>query len=214
MRLEASGQRLIGNHLWANSQGETMKTRTILTAIFIVLVTSPLLVAQTWSAKQTADYVIGAGDVLDITTWKELDLTKADVLVRLDGKISFPLLNDVQAAGVTTGDLKKTIEEGLKSYVAHPVVTVAVKSPMSQKFYVLGEVTKTGEYPLFKNMTVLQAFAVAGGFTQWASKDEILLLRREAGKEKIYRVNYKDITKGRDPAQNLLIQADDTIVVP
>jgi polysaccharide biosynthesis/export protein len=191
-----------------------MKTRTILTAIFIVLVSSPLLVAQTWSAKQTADYVIGAGDVLDITTWKELDLTKADVLVRLDGKISFPLLNDVQAAGVTSGDLKKTIEEGLKSYVAHPVVTVAVKSPMSQKFYVLGEVTKTGEYPLFKNMTVLQAFAVAGGFTQWASKDEILLLRREAGKEKIYRVNYKDITKGRDPAQNLLIQADDTIVVP
>jgi polysaccharide export outer membrane protein len=191
-----------------------MKTRTILTAIFIVLVSSPLLVARTWSAKQTADYVIGAGDVLDITTWKELDLTKADVLVRLDGKISFPLLNDVQAAGVTSGDLKKTIEEGLKSYVAHPVVTVAVKSPMSQKFYVLGEVTKTGEYPLFKNMTVLQAFAVAGGFTQWASKDEILLLRREAGKEKIYRVNYKDITKGRDSAQNLLIQADDTIVVP
>jgi polysaccharide export outer membrane protein len=191
-----------------------MKTRAILTAIFIVMVSTTVLHAQTWSAKQTADYVIGAGDILDVTTWKELDLTKADVLVRLDGKISFPLLNDVQAAGVTTGDLKKTIEEGLKSYVAHPVVTVAVKSPMSQKFYVLGEVTKTGEYPLFKNMTVLQAFAVAGGFTQWASKDEILLLRREAGKEKIYRVNYKDITKGRDPAQNLLIQADDTIVVP
>lgn len=191
-----------------------MKARTILTAIFIVMVSATVLHAQTWSAKQAADYVIGAGDILDITTWKEVDLTKSDVLVRLDGKISFPLLNDVQAAGVTTGDLKKTIEEGLKSYVAHPVVTVAVKSPMSQKFYVLGEVTKTGEYPLFKNMTVLQAFAVAGGFTQWAAKDEILLLRREAGKEKIYRVNYKDITKGRDSAQNLLIQADDTIVVP
>jgi polysaccharide biosynthesis/export protein len=199
---------------WLIRKEEIMKTRTILTAIFIVLASSPLLVAQTWSAKQTADYVIGAGDLLEVTTWKEPDLTKTDILVRLDGKISFPLLNDVQAAGVTTGDLKKTIEDGLKTYVAHPIVTVAVKNPTSQKFYVLGEVNRTGEYPLIKNMTVLQAFAVAGGFTQWAAKDEILLLRRESGKEKIYRVNYKDITKGRDPAQNLLIQADDTIVVP
>jgi polysaccharide biosynthesis/export protein len=192
-----------------------MKTRTIMTAIFIVLVSSPLLVAQTWSARQSGgDYVIGAGDTLDITTWKEVDLTRTEVLVRLDGKISFPLLNDVQAAGVTTGSLKKTIEDGLKSYVAHPVVTVAVRAPNSQRFYVLGEVMRTGEYPLIKDMTVLQAFAVAGGFTQWAAKDEIILLRREGGKEKIYRVNYKDITKGRDPAQNLVIQADDTIVVP
>ena len=119
-----------------------MKTRDIVTSIFIVLDSRPLHVAQTWSAKQTADYVIGAGDILDITTWKELDLTKSEVLVRLDGKISFPLLNDVQAAGVTTGDLKKTLEEGLKLFVAHPVVTVAVKNPGSQKFYVLGEVTR------------------------------------------------------------------------
>jgi polysaccharide export outer membrane protein len=171
--------------------------------------------AQSWSARQSGgDYVIGAGDILDITTWKEADLSRTDVLVRLDGKISFPLLNDVQAAGVTTGDLKRTIEEGLKAYVSNPVVTVGVKSPASQKFYVLGEVARTGEYPLIKNMTILQAFAVAGGFTQWAAKDEILLLRREGGKEKIYRVNYKDITKGKDPAQNLVIQADDTIVVP
>jgi polysaccharide export outer membrane protein len=167
-------------------------------------------------APRTAgDYMIGAGDVLEITTWKEVDLTRTDVLVRLDGKISFPLLNDLQAAGVTTGELKRTIENGLKKYVAHPVVTVAVKSPTSQKFYVLGEVLRTGEYPLFKNMTVLQAFSVAGGFTQWASKDEILLLRRtEGGKETVHRINYKDITRGRESGQNLVLQADDTIVVP
>lgn len=180
-----------------------------------VLFSANPMFAQSWSARQSGgDYVIGAGDILDITTWKEADLSRTDVLVRLDGKISFPLLNDVQAAGVTTGDLKRTIEEGLKAYVSNPVVTVGVKSPASQKFYVLGEVARTGEYPLIKNMTILQAFAVAGGFTQWAAKDEILLLRREGGKEKIYRVNYKDITKGKDPAQNLVIQADDTIVVP
>jgi polysaccharide export outer membrane protein len=196
-----------------------MTMKRILATIMLITLFSfcPALAqdkSQTWSAKQTADYVIGAGDILDITTWKEAELTKPEVFVRLDGKISFPLVNDVQAAGVTTGDLKKTIEDGLKAYVSHPVVTVAVKNPSSQKFYVLGEVMKTGEYPLYKNMTVLQAFAVAGGFTQWATKDEILLMRREAGKEKIYRVNYKDITKGKESGQNLLILADDTIVVP
>ena len=170
---------------------------------------------QIWSAKTAgSDYVIGAGDILDITTWKEPDFTKVDLLVRLDGKISFPLLNDVQAAGVTTGDLKRVIEEGLKKYVAHPVVTVAVKNPLSQKFYILGEVLKTGEYPLLKNMTVLQAFAMAGGFTQWASKDEIILVRREGGKDQIVRINYKDIAKGRDFSQNLQIRVDDTIIVP
>jgi polysaccharide biosynthesis/export protein len=170
---------------------------------------------QPWSAKSAGgDYVIGAGDTLDITTWKEADFTKADVYVRLDGKLSFPLLNDVQAAGLTTADLKRAIEQGLKNYVSHPVVTVAVKSPTSQKFYVLGEVTRTGEYPLIKNMTVLQAFAVAGGFTQWASKDEIILVRRDGGKDNVYRINYKDIARGRDFSHNLTIRADDTIIVP
>jgi polysaccharide biosynthesis/export protein len=134
--------------------------------------------------------------------------------VRLDGKISFPLLNDVHAAGLATAELKRTIEEGLKNYVSHPVVTVAIKNPASQRFYVLGEVLRTGEYPLTKNMTVLQAFAVAGGFTQWASKDEIILVRRDGGKDNVYRINYKDIARGRDFSQNLTIRSDDTIIVP
>jgi polysaccharide export outer membrane protein len=172
--------------------------------------------AQTWSAKGMAgDYVIGVGDILEITTWKEPDFSRVDLLVRTDGKISFPVLNDVQAAGTTTTELKRTIEQGLKNYLSVPLVTVTVRNTNSQKFYVLGEVQRTGEYPLYKNMTVLQAFAVAGGFTQWASKDEIILMRREAGgKDQIYRINYKDITKGRDSGQNLVLRADDTIIVP
>ena len=171
---------------------------------------------QTWSAKGVAgDYVIGVGDILEITTWKEPDFSRADLLVRMDGKISFPVLNDVQAAGTTTTELKRTIEQGLKNYLSVPLVTVTVRNTNSQKFYVLGEVQRTGEYPLTKSMTVLQAFAVAGGFTQWASKDEIILMRREAGgKDQIYRINYKDITKGRDSGQNLVLRADDTIIVP
>jgi polysaccharide export outer membrane protein len=170
---------------------------------------------QTWSAKASAqDYEIGAGDILGITTWKEPDFTRGEVLVRLDGKITFPLLNDVLAAGLTTMDLKRVIENGLKDYVSNPVVTVNVRKPLSKRFYILGEVRRTGEYPLVKHLTVLQAFALAGGFTEWASKKEIILLRQENGKEKIYRINYKEITKGKDLSQNLKIKTDDTIIVP
>jgi polysaccharide export outer membrane protein len=196
-----------------------MKKEAGLIALIVVVMISSAFGqdkgSQVWSARASGgDYTIGAGDILDITTWKELDFTKGDVLVRIDGKISFPLLNDIQAAGLTTADLKRNIEEGLKNYVSHPVVTVAIKNPASQRFYVLGEVARTGEYPLIKNMTVLQAFAVAGGFTQWASKDEIILVRREGGKDNVYRINYKDIARGRDFSQNLIIRTDDTIIVP
>ena len=189
--------------------------------LFLLTIVGHLLAAekttakQTWSAKDSAqDYQIGAGDILEITTWKEPDFSRDEVLVRLDGKITFPLLNDVQAAGRTTLDLKGVIENGLKDYVASPVVTVNVRQPLSKRFYILGEVLRTGEYPLVKHLTVLQAFALAGGFTEWASKDEIILLRSEDGKEKIYRIDYKDITKGKDLSQNLTLQADDTIIVP
>jgi polysaccharide export outer membrane protein len=170
---------------------------------------------SSWGAETMVDsYQIGIGDILEITTWKEEDFTREEVLVRTDGKISFPLLNDFPAAGLSPMELKYNIEKGLKAYVSNPVVTVHVRNPVSQKFYVLGEVQRTGEYPLIKHLTVLQAFALAGGFTEWASKKEIILLRHEGGKDKIYRINYKDITKGKDFSQNLKLQADDTIIVP
>lgn len=163
---------------------------------------------------QASDYQIGAGDVLEIATWKEPELTRREVLVRVDGKISFPLIGDIQAAGVTPVELTETLQKGLKNYVTSPVVTVTVINPGSQKIYILGEVQRTGEYPLAKNLTVLQAFAIAGGFTQWASKDEIILLRREGAQDKIYKINYKDIVKGRNVENNVALQANDTIVVP
>lgn len=180
---------------------------------------APQVVAQSqasgWSAKQSQnEYRIGAGDLLEISTWKEPDLSRKDILVRVDGKLSFPLLGDIPAAGMTPVELTDTIQKGLKNYVSNPVVTVTVVNPSSQRIYILGEVLKTGEYPLIKSLTVLQAFALAGGFTQWASKDEIILLRGEPGKEKIYKINYKDIVKGKGSENNLMLQANDTIVVP
>ena len=185
------------------------------TAVFFLKPAFAAEQKQTWSAKDAKnEYRIGAGDILEIITWKEPDFTRDQVLVRTDGKITFPLLNDVQAAGLTPTELKGNIEKGLKNYVENPIVTVNVRDPQSQKFYILGEVVNTGEYPLAKNLTVLQAFALAGGFTEWASKKEIILLRNEDGKDKIYRINYKEITKGEDFSQNLQLRADDTIIVP
>ena len=147
-------------------------------------------------------------------TWKEPDFSRQEVLVRIDGRISFPLLGDVQAAGRSPLEIQKDIQTGLKDYVENPIVTVTVKNPLSQKFYILGEVKKTGEYPLIKGLTVLQAFAIAGGFTDWASKKEIILLRYENGKEKVYNINYKKIVNDKDFSQNISIKTDDTIIVP
>ena len=175
----------------------------------------PVKSGKKWSGWISADaYKIGSGDILEIMTWKEPDFTRGEVLVRLDGKISFPLLGDVQAAGRSSMEIQKDIESGLKDYIDNPIVTVTVKNPLSQKFYILGEVKKTGEYPLIKGLTVLQAFAIAGGFTDWASKKEIILLRYESGKEKVYNINYKKIVNDKNFSQNISIKTDDTIIVP
>jgi polysaccharide export outer membrane protein len=162
----------------------------------------------------TVSYKIASGDILEIITWKEPDFSRKEVLVRTDGKITFPLLGDIQAAGRTPLHVKKNIELRLKDFVEKPFVTVTVKNPDGQKFYILGEVINTGEYNLVKDLTLLQAFAIAGGFTEWASKKEIILIRNEDGKEKIYKINYKEIMKGKGLNQNIRIKVDDTIIVP
>jgi polysaccharide biosynthesis/export protein len=185
---------------------------SIMVPVLCLVLTTTAIAQQ--PASKTTEYTIGVGDILDIVTWKEPDFSKEEILVRLDGKISFPLLDDVQAAGMSPIRLKQNIEAKLKAYVASPSVTVSVRNAASQRFYILGEVANTGEYPLVKDLTVLQAFALAGGFTEWASKKEIILFRREGGKEKVIRINYKDIIKGKDFSQNVAIRADDTIIVP
>ena len=104
--------------------------------------------------------------------------------------------------------------EGLKDFLDSPTVTVTIISPLSKKFYILGEVNRTGEYPLVKDLTILQAFAIAGGFTEWASKKEIILLRKVDGNDRIIRVDSKKIIKGKNFSANISIKADDTIIVP
>jgi polysaccharide biosynthesis/export protein len=189
-----------------------MKTKILLILTFALICIIPDIYAQ--ETAKPKEYNIGNGDILEIVTWKEPDFSREELVVRLDGKISFPLLDDIQATGKTTTQLKKDIEAGLKEYVSSPNVTVTVRNAASQRFYILGEIARTGEYPLVKDLTVLQAFALAGGFTEWASKKEIILVRREGGKDKVIQVNYKDIIKDKDFRQNVIIKADDTIIVP
>ena len=164
-------------------------------------------------ATDDPNYVIGPQDVLDISVWKEPELTRA-VPVRPDGKISMPLLNDVQAAGRTPLQLAADITAGLKKFVTDPQVTVIVTTINSQRVFILGEVNHAGAYPLLPNMTVLQALSSAGGFTIYANLKKIYLLRVEEGKQVKHPFNYKDVLAGKAADQNILVKAGDTIVVP
>jgi polysaccharide export outer membrane protein len=165
------------------------------------------------AATKPADpnYVIGPQDVLDISVWKEEQLTKT-VPVRPDGKISMPLLNDVQAAGLTPTQLAGQITESLKKFVTDPQVTIIVREINSQRIYMLGEVARAGAYPLLPNMTVLQALSSAGGFTQFANVKKIYVLRVENGKQQKFPFNYKHALES--PDENIMLKAGDTIVVP
>jgi len=157
-------------------------------------------------------YVIGPDDTLYVNVWKEPDLT-ATLPVRADGMISLPLLNDVQASGLTPMQLAASITDKLKKYVADPRVTVTVTQMNSQRVYVTGEVSHSGPMPLTPEMTVLQALSSAG-FSQFANTKGIYVLRNENGTQKKYPVNYKKLIKGEDSASNILLKPGDTIVVP
>lgn len=158
------------------------------------------------------DYVIGSEDTLMVSVWNEEKLT-ATLPVRPDGKISLPLLNDVQASGLTPMQLADGIAEKLKKFVADPRVTVVVTQMNSQKVFMLGEVTHTGALPLLPNMTVLQALSTAG-FSQFANQKKIYILRIEGGKQLKLPFNYKMVVKGEQMEQNILLKPGDTIVVP
>ena len=187
----------------------------VITILFSIFFAGELLgqEEEKKAEQSVSDYKIGVGDVLNINTWKEEDLSLESVVVRSDGKITFPLLDDLQAKGLTTMSLKELIEKKLKEYIENPNVTVTLVNPTSQRFYILGEVVNTGEYPMVKKLTVMQAFALAGGFTEWASKNEILLIRRTGGKEETITIKYNDILKG-DFSKDIYLKADDTIIVP
>jgi polysaccharide biosynthesis/export protein len=162
---------------------------------------------------QDPNYIIGPQDMLDISVWKEAELTRT-IPVRPDGKISMPLLNDVRAAGLTPNQLAAQITTSLKRFVTDPQVTVIVTQINSQRVYILGEVMRTGAYPLLPGMTLLQALSSAGGFTQFANRKKIYMFRMENGKQTRFPFDYKEVVDGKRTDENVVLKAGDTIVVP
>jgi len=159
-------------------------------------------------------FIIGKDDVLAINVWKEPDISRS-IPVRSDGRISLPLVGEIQAAGETPLKLEQDIAAKLKNYIDEPEVTVIVQQINSQKFNILGMVGKPGAYPLVGSATVLDAIAQAGGFRDFAKQKSIYILRQNPdGTQARIPFNYKEVVKGRNTAQNITLQPRDTIVVP
>lgn len=158
-------------------------------------------------------YIIQPNDVLEVFVWKEPDLTRK-VLVRPDGRISFPLVQDLQAAGISPAELKERIEAKLKEYLSAPNVTVVVEAIQSYRVYVIGKVQKPGIQTIEKPVSVLQALSLAGGFQDYAKEAEIVVVRKQAGENVLFEFNYRDVIHGKKPEQNILLRTGDVVVVP
>lgn len=161
----------------------------------------------------SSKYVIGPEDVLYIHVWKEEALSRT-VPVRFDGKISIPLIDEAPAAGLTPLQLKENLTEQFKKFISNPVISVIVMEANSFKVYISGEVRTPGVYRLRSETSILQIIPMAGGFTEWADKKNILIIRKEGGKEKRFKVNYKEAVRGKEPAAKMILKPGDTIIVP
>ena len=160
-----------------------------------------------------APYVIGPDDELSIVFWRDKDLS-ADVVVRPDGKISLPLLNDIQAAGFTVDQLRENLVTAASKYVEQPNATVVVKAIRSRTVYITGRVTKSGSYPLSVDMNVMQLIALAGGLLEYADDKNIVVIRMEGGQQRYYPFNYREVIERKHPEQNIVLRPGDTVVVP
>jgi polysaccharide export outer membrane protein len=158
-------------------------------------------------------YVIVAGDEVIVNVWGDSNLSRT-VSVRPDGNISLPLLDDIKASGLTPMQLGAEIASRLKKFVSDAQVTIIMSRTTDQRIFILGEVPRTGAYPLLPKMTVLEAISSAGGFTAFAKQKKVHVLRTEDGKQVRLPFNYKDVIKGTHPEQNILLRAGDTIIVP
>jgi polysaccharide biosynthesis/export protein len=160
------------------------------------------------------DYVIGAEDVLGIVFWREQDKAlTTDVVVRPDGMISVPMLNDIPAAGLTPEALAKVVEQAASKYIRDSAATVIVRAINSRKVYVIGEVNKPGPVALGGQMNVLQVIAEAGGFLETAKKNDVIIVRQVKGTEQRFKFNYKEVVNGKKLEQNIRLLPGDTVLV-
>lgn len=188
-----------------------MMVRKILLSCSSILIWSAGLLAQE-AIKE--DYVIGTEDVLSISVWKEPELSVSQLVVRPDGKISLPLVNDIQASGQTPKQLQSRITEKLKEFVASPNVNVTVIKVLSHSVSVVGQVNKPGLYTLGSPTTVLDILARVGGLTEIAKAKAIKILRNENGKDRTFLFNYNNVIRGKDLQQNIILKNGDKVLVP
>ena len=173
-------------------------------------ITSSLLA----SVDPPPNYLIGTDDVLSVVFWRDKDMS-ADVVVRPDGKISLPLVNEMQAGGLTPAQLRDAIETRAKQYVEDPAVTVVVKQVNSRKLFITGQVEKPGSYQMTGATTVLQLISMAGGLREFADGRRIEIMRTgKGGKQTGFVFNYRQVSEGKNLAQNIELQPGDTVVVP
>jgi|SRR5882672_5600830 len=163
-------------------------------------------------ATVSARFIIGVGDVLNVTFWREQALS-GDFVVRPDGKISLPLLNDVQASGLAPEQLARSLAAAAVKFVDEPDVAVIVKEIHSRKVFLLGQVARPGMVPLDGDMNVLQLIAIGGGLLEYADKKDIVIIRTAERQETRFKLNYEDLLKGKNQKQNILLQPGDTVVV-
>lgn len=190
-----------------------MFRRSAILAGLCILLASTVFAAQQTPAGQEPLYVIQPSDVLEVFVWKEPDLSR-QVLVRPDGRISFPLVQDLQAAGLTPGELKTKIEGLLKEYIEAPNVTVIVAEIKHYRIYVTGKVNNPNSFVLEKPITVLQALSLAGGFAEFADEGGIKIVRAYGEQYNYLDFNYKDVIKGKNTNQNIVLRSGDVVVVP
>jgi polysaccharide biosynthesis/export protein len=182
----------------------------------ILFMNNVSLAEEKASSKNESDkshYLIGANDLLNIFVWKETDLTR-DVTVMPDGRITFPLIGEIDAQGQTVTGLRNEIAEKLKNYISSPEVTVIIKESKSRQIYTIGKMNKPGPFQLAPGMTILQALSTAGGFIEWADTKNVLIVRRKNDKEMMYHFNYQEFISGKNLEQNIVLEPNDTIVVP
>jgi polysaccharide export outer membrane protein len=165
------------------------------------------------AAHEPTAYRIGAGDVIQLFVWKEPELTR-ELAVRIDGKVTIPLLGDVTAAGRTGAELAEDVSTQLKRYLAAPQVTIGISQAYGARIFVLGQVQRPGEFPLRGRTTLIQALAMAGGFKEFAKTSDIVIVRQDDSGETFLRADYKKLESARDASQNLTLLSGDTVLVP
>jgi polysaccharide biosynthesis/export protein len=214
LRVASVGIVLLACALFAVAQTDSKSANKLTDSKAVIASERTNVSVPTAGSAVSEEFVIGTGDVLAINVWKEPEVSR-EVPVRSDGRISLPLVGEIQAGGRTAKELEAEISAKLKDYVSEPEVTVIVKEIKSQKFNVLGMVMRPGSYVLTNPTTILDAIAMAGGFRDFAKQKDIYVLRRGAdGNQTRMPFNYKDVVKGHKSTQNIVLQSNDTIVVP